>query len=391
MKEKKIYLDISQFISHPYKTGIQRVLYELLINWDITTPLIPLFIDDKMQAHILPPKVLDLIKLYFRLDDQKIQTITSKIKSFTKIKHPLEFTNDYNFAILNPELFYNQNRINFYKNFIQTRGPDQLYFIIYDLLPFIHPEYFPRNILTGCTPYLTLIINLTNCAFISEKTKRDFINRAARTDNLLTCPILPLGSDTLGIHKKSFDPSNSTFTVVGDIRPRKNTEKIMSVFEEIWDKGTKVKLQLCGPINWPDQSMKNRIDNLKTKQSLFSWIDSPSDQILRNAIINSRCTIYASENEGFGLPPLESLSLGTPVIVGNHIPSIELIPEQGMIKIEEITSETLSLAIKKMTDNTFASEKYYQLDNLVLPKWRDLSKKTKTWLFNDAISNKNQA
>lgn len=381
MKEKKVYLDISQFISHPYKTGIQRVLYEILNNWENNKILIPIFINDKMKANILPFKVVELIKSYFGQNEHKIATITSEIKNYSTIINPVDFSKEKDFIILNPELFYNQNRINFYKNFLKTRGAEPLYFIIYDLLPFIHPEYFPRNILTGCTPYLTLIINLKNCGFISKKTKRDFINRAVKSDNLLSSQILPLGSDTLGTHKKYFDPTNLTFTVAGDIRPRKNTEKVISVFEEIWSKGSKIKLQLCGPINWPDQSMMNRINNLKIKQNLFSWIDSPSDQVLRDAIINSRCTIYASENEGFGLPPLESLSLGTPVIVGNHIPSVENLPDQGLIKLKEISQETLLFAINQMTENSYADQKYNEIKTVNLPKWQEMGKQVLEWLL----------
>lgn len=380
MKEKKIYLDISQFISHPYKTGIQRVLYEVLNTWKTREPLVPIFINEKSETNILPYKVIELIQSYFQQENNSIEATAIEIKSFSKINNPINLLSENNFLIFNPELFYNQNRINYYQNFIKTRGAELLYFIIYDLLPFINPEYFPRNILTGCTPYLTLIVNLKNCGFISEKTKRDFITRATKSDNLLSKPILPLGGDTLGTNTHTFDSTNITFTVVGDIRPRKNTEKVIDVFENIWKKGIKIKLQLCGPLNWPNLIMKNRLESLKENQPLFNWIEAPNDQVLRDSIINSRCTIYASENEGFGLPPLESLSLGTPVIVGNHIPSIENLPDDGMIKLRDINHNTLEQAISQMTNNLFAKEKQIKTKDLNIPKWSDLGKKVNEWL-----------
>jgi|688.fasta_scaffold22883_4 glycosyltransferase involved in cell wall biosynthesis len=381
MKEKKIYLDISQFISHPYKTGIQRVLYEVLNTWKTKEQLVPIFINEKSETNILPYKVIELIQSYFQQENNTIEATSIKIKSFSKIINPINLLSEDDFLIFNPELFYNQNRINYYQNFIKNRGADLLYFIIYDLLPFINPEYFPRNILTGCTPYLTLIVNLKNCGFISEKTKRDFITRAAKSDNLLSKPILPLGGDTLGTNTHPFDSTNITFTVVGDIRPRKNTEKVIDVFENIWKKGIKIKLQLCGPLNWPNLTMKNRLESLKSTQNLFSWIEAPSDQVLRDSIINSRCTIYASENEGFGLPPLESLSLGTPVIVGNHIPSIENLTDDGMIKLRDINHNNLEQAISQMTNNSFANEKQIKIKDLNIPKWSDLGKKINEWLL----------
>jgi glycosyltransferase involved in cell wall biosynthesis len=190
-----------------------------------------------------------------------------------------------------------------------------------------------------------------------------------------------LGGDTLGTNTHPFDSTNITFTVVGDIRPRKNTEKVIDVFENIWKKGIKIKLQLCGPLNWPNLTMKNRLESLKSTQNLFSWIEAPSDQVLRDSIINSRCTIYASENEGFGLPPLESLSLGTPVIVGNHIPSIENLTDDGMIKLRDINHNNLEQAISQMTNNSFANEKQIKIKDLNIPKWSDLGKKINEWLL----------
>ena len=125
--------------------------------------------------------------------------------------------------------------------------------------------------------------------------------------------------------------------------------------------------------------MRNRLESLKKGQNLFSWIEAPNDQVLRDAIIKSRCTIYASENEGFGLPPLESLSLGTPVIVGNHIPSVENLPDDGIIKLKEINHNTLEQAIIQMTNNSLAKEKQMKTKNLNIPKWADLGKKVEEW------------
>lgn len=111
-----------------------------------------------------------------------------------------------------------------------------------------------------------------------------------------------------------------------------------------------------GGVNWPNNLMKNKLCTLNNNESRFSWIDSPNDKIIREEIINSRCTIYPSQNEGFGLPPLESLSLGTPVIVGNHIPSVENFSEEGMIKLKEINTETLYSAIIEILDDKFAQK-----------------------------------
>jgi len=80
------------------------------------------------------------------------------------------------------------------------------------------------------------------------------------------------------------------------------------------------------------------------------------------------------------LPLLESLSLRTPSIVGNHIHSIENLTEDGMIKLSEINHETLYSAIIEILDDQFAQRKYDEIKCLKLIKWKDFGLKVQTWL-----------
>ena len=102
MKEKKIYLDISQFISHPYKTGIQRVLYEILNTWKNEVPLVPIFINEKSETNILPHKVIDLIKSYFQQENNAIEATEIEIKSFSKTENSINLIKENDFYIFNP-------------------------------------------------------------------------------------------------------------------------------------------------------------------------------------------------------------------------------------------------------------------------------------------------
>ena len=46
-------------------------------------------------------------------------------------------------------------------------------------------------------------------------------------------------------------------------------------------------------------------------------------------------TVYLSAYEGFGLPPLESLACGTPVIAGNNSSLVEIIDKQFLVDITD--------------------------------------------------------
>ena len=59
-------------------------------------------------------------------------------------------------------------------------------------------------------------------------------------------------------------------------------------------------------------------------------------------MLDSWATIYISEAEGFGLPPVESLWLGTPVVASAAIPSLEAIGPAGVHIVEPVNTIELS-------------------------------------------------
>lgn len=380
MSNKNTYIDLTEFVKNPCKTGIQRVCNEIIKHWPKKNILTPILIDNESNLLVLPLKLLNLINLFFEKDDTYKLLLINQIKDQAKLGLKKNLLSEDDYIILNPELFYDITRIRFYLKKITDNCEKKIYFIIYDLLPYIYPEDFPRNAIKDCTPYLALITQLSNKAFISQQTKEVFYDRALKKKQNIFDPVFPLGSDSLGTHYKNLDVKNILFSITGTIRPGKNIEKVISVFETLWKKNVNCELKIMGGINWPNNLMKEKLQILNKNESRFSWIDSPNDKIIREEIINSRCTIYPSQNEGFGLPPLESLSLGTPVIVGNHIPSVQLLSDKGIIKIQEITPESLMTAIYQILDNEFAKKKCNEIKDFSLPKWKDFAAAINNWV-----------
>jgi glycosyltransferase involved in cell wall biosynthesis len=380
MRNKKTYIDLTEFVNNPCKTGIQRVCNEIIKHWPIQDILTPILIDNESNLLVLPFKLLNLINLFFERDDTYKLLLIKQIKDQAKLGCKKILLNEDDYVILNPELFYDISRVRFYLKKIADNNEKNIYFIIYDLLPYLYPEDFPRNAIRDCTPYLSLITQLPNKAFISKQTKEVFYDRALKKIPNIDDPVLFLGSDSIGTNEKVFDAKNVLFSITGTIRPGKNIEKVISVFETLWERKVNCSLKIMGGVNWPNNLIKNKLCTLNDNESRFSWINSPNDQIIREEIINSRCTIYPSQNEGFGLPPIESLSLGTPVIVGNHIPSVELLSDKGIIKIQGITPESLITAIYQMLDNEFAEKKCNEIKDFSLPKWKDFAATVYNWV-----------
>lgn len=105
---------------------------------------------------------------------------------------------------------------------------------------------------------------------------------------------------------------------VGTIEPRKNLPALLAAFASVADDG--LHLVLAGPAGWgdapePPSSVASRIH--------FTGFVSPDD--LRALYRGAVATCYPSLLEGFGLPVLESMSQGTPVITSKGTATEEVL------------------------------------------------------------------
>ena len=108
---------------------------------------------------------------------------------------------------------------------------------------------------------------------------------------------------------------------VGTIEPRKNLLTLIRAFEDVL-KATSLRPQLviAGQEGWLTDEL---FDHVKTRDfgDRLRWTGYVSDEDLCALYSSCRAFIYPSIYEGFGLPPLEAMACGAPVI-SSRIPSI---------------------------------------------------------------------
>jgi glycosyltransferase involved in cell wall biosynthesis len=274
--------------------------------------------------------------------------------------------------------------------FFRSLSAEQLnwfYFIIYDLLPFTHPEYFianaPQEIVNG---YTRVVRSARHVAFISSSTRDAYYRRLLRKTCSSPGPVLRLGSDGLGERPRGqvFRYPRPKFTVVGTIEPRKNHALILDVFEPLLQQIEGLRLVFLGQVGWADSALVERVRRMASGGcSGFEHYSSPSDDFIRQHVMESWATIYISQAEGFGLPPLESLWLGTPVIASTSIPSLEGIGPAGVHLVESIDVLNLKAAVLAFLEDAYAERETKEALNLNLPTWRSFAREVEEWLTQD--------
>lgn len=100
---------------------------------------------------------------------------------------------------------------------------------------------------------------------------------------------------------------------LGTIEPRKDFVTLVRAFEEVASEYADLKLVIAGQPGWG----ANELDEVVRKSIVSDRIIRPgyvSRDIRRWLLENASVFVYSSLYEGFGLPPIEAMQLGTPVI-----------------------------------------------------------------------------
>ncbi|MHB1954948.1 MAG: glycosyltransferase family 4 protein, partial [Sulfobacillus sp.] len=117
------------------------------------------------------------------------------------------------------------------------------------------------------------------------------------------------------------------FLYVGAINHHKNIESLLRAFALLRTQtGSEVGLVLVGHRNWPPAAVGdlNRIAGVVHLQSV-------SNSALGALYVGGIALVQLSLYEGFGLPVLEAMSFGTPVLVSQHGSLPEVVGDAGVI------------------------------------------------------------
>lgn len=197
---------------------------------------------------------------------------------------------------------------------------------IYDMTPFIIPEFFVRSHAAYQRAYFRFAAKkAAKIITVSENSKRD-ICRILKVDEEKVI-VIPLASDFGEASTLPALPSVdliSRFNIrtpfvlyVGAIHPRKNVPRIIEAFNLLkQDKKIPHQLVIAGSLRWKkDHLFGHSSFNLVRDHIVFTGRVSEAELV--SLYRNCDAFVWPSLYEGFGLPVLEAMSLGAPVVTSN--------------------------------------------------------------------------
>lgn len=130
---------------------------------------------------------------------------------------------------------------------------------------------------------------------------------------------------------------------LGTILPRRCLPLILEAFAAIAPRFPDLKLVLAGQNHLPDPLVLDRAISASGFRDRVIRLDYVPEQALTTLYARARASFYLSTYEGYGLPPLESLAVGTPVVVSKGLALDDLAPRYPWRTELDLTSVTATL------------------------------------------------
>ena len=216
--------------------------------------------------------------------------------------------------------------------------------IVYDLIGINRPDFFSEFAANEVRNIVDSLDEHTVVFAISEFTKRDLL--ACRPDlSPRQVTVIPLAagpafapsdsvSDRAAVRTKYGIPSEAPYVLsLATLEIRKNLDQVVNAFvlhlEQ--NKGSTLHLVLSGMSGWKLEQMQSAIAKARKWSHRIVLTGFVDDEDLSALYSDALCFVYLSRYEGFGLPPLEAMACGTPVICANNSSLPEVVGQAGVM------------------------------------------------------------
>lgn len=255
---------------------------------------------------------------------------------------------------------------------------------VHDLAIYKHPEWFPKKFLIGQNFSTKTLVpqsfkKAEKIIAVSEHTKKDLKEIFKIKDNKIK--VIYEGVESRNVPEESeavcgaegkvcFDDikvkyglKNDYVLFLGTIEPRKNITALVRAFCSLSLKnrelGKNYRLVLAGAKGWKNEKIFSEINACKKKPGLegvVKYIGYVPGKEKFSLMKYSTCFVFPSFYEGFGLPVLEAMSVGVPVITSD-VSSLPEIAGEAAILVSPTETENISRALEKvLTDRDLQSE-----------------------------------
>ncbi|MBI3624045.1 glycosyltransferase family 4 protein [Candidatus Saccharibacteria bacterium] len=234
-------------------------------------------------------------------------------------------------------------------------------------LSFVH---YSNLLLSKNAKYLTRFVPLSlkrasQIVAVSQSTKNQIVDCYKIAPSKIS--VIPPAVDTKVFAPRPDDQIKSVMNkynlstekyilFTGTIEPRKNIAGLLEAYSQLPSELTKqYSLVLAGGKGWQDESILSKITELQHQNFKIIQTGYVDDQDLPAVYSGASVFVYPSIYEGFGIPPLEAMACGVPVITSNKASLPEVTGKAALLIKPENPAEIAEAIQKILTDSVLAN------------------------------------
>lgn len=206
---------------------------------------------------------------------------------------------------------------------VRMRGGPPFVSVVHDLTPLTHPEWHALRTLVGFAPLWEWTAEkASRFVCVSEATAR--VLTRAYPETRPRVRVVPNGVDpffapapdgpALVATRRRYADACRYILYLGTLEPRKNVETLVAACDLLWSRGVAAPdLVLAGGSGWKTSALFERIARSPYRGKIH-LAGYASREVARELYRAADVFVYPSLEEGFGLPVLEAMACGIPVV-----------------------------------------------------------------------------
>ena len=311
-------MNISEFMKHDGKSGIQRV----------TRSVLSCLLEDPPAGYIVRPVYADTEQKMFFYANHFMREKWNR-SEFSSEDTPIQyasgdfFLGGLDFSLM-VEIAQKETLLTMHSSGVT------IYFVIHDLLPVLMPQYCFSPVPQLMPIWLSCVGLFDGATCVSKSTGHamrywmkehmpdqeshfmiSWFHHGSDIKNSLPTKGLPTDYEITLSHLNK----RPSVVMVSTVEPRKGHKQTLAAFEQLWINGVDVNLVLVGHKGWGMEPFEQYVSEHSELGRRLFRLTSISDEYLEKIYANATVALMASEGEGFGLPIIEAAHYNKPLLL----------------------------------------------------------------------------
>ena len=243
-----------------------------------------------------------------------------------------------------------------YIRWLHQRPDVKPVFLIHDLLPIEHPEFFRPKEFKRHRRRLEAVAQLGAGVIVSTASVAESLLAYLAGLGRKTMPILvnPLPVSPIFCQPREHDEDLAArpyFIICGTIEPRKNHLLLLNLWRQLARSmgPTTPKLIVAGVRGWENENTLDMLDRCPELRAHVIEASGLSTPTIKRLLDNARGLLMPSFAEGYGLPVAEALAAGTPVIASD-LPCFRTMGADGLTRLDPLDGLGWLAAIRRLCE-----------------------------------------